>query len=408
MNKGEKMQLNVKITPNNATVDELIWETNNSSVVKVNSYGQIEAVGSGTATIYVTSMYPGYPYAACNVTVNVSYPSVDKLSEIEKELLPYYNYGWTWVKNRSNIDIYYLGEKIHSISNKIDWYGDKYEIIQNSITITDDHKIYMVALSPDYYADRYVFIYDIDTDQYTMIDGGFRYDYVATYGDYLRLLTDGQDVYMLLEGTYKKMNVLKYSDSSNRFEYVNSFEITLTALLEENFVYYKDEKVWKTEAYSYFSEKRDYVHALVTLDLNNGTISIDENNPGEGIAAGTKFSMYLREKGINYYWKEVAVTNEYTDNTTYHMELRMLDKNTSTEKTLYSVNRGYEGDLEFIGPEWFVVTYDGYDLTGRVYYEKYCLNVWCEDIIGYVYEDAYDMWNYYYDGKAYSIMGYLE
>lgn len=405
LSKGETTYLEATVKPTRATDKSVSWSSSNTSVATVSSSGKVTAVGNGTATIQVKTS-TGNRTAICTITVSPKYASVEKLSEREKELLPYCDNGWTYVKNGSYIDIYYLGEKATYIKRKPEWDGKTYEIMMpgsyGDIVTTDNHKMFMVADDNSYYGDHFVFVYDLDTDEYKRVYRSLKKEYVATYGSFEGFITDGKDVYMLFRGSYQKMNVLKYNENSNEFDFVNTFAVDMNALLTENFVYCRDENVWRTEAHDYYSSVGSYAYALVTLDIKNSTITVDTDNLGQGIAVGTKFSMYQREKGIVYYWNEVVETNVYTDSSTVYEELRRLNTNTGVDDYLYRVNRGFEDGLKFIGAQGIVVGY-GHDGNEFVYNENTGLYTTCKGIIGSNYEDGYDMWNCYYNGKAYPI-----
>ncbi|WP_010241916.1 Ig-like domain-containing protein, partial [Clostridium arbusti] len=57
------------VYPYNATNQTVTWTTSNSSVATVSSWGTVNAVGSGTATITATTS-DGYITATCRVTVS--------------------------------------------------------------------------------------------------------------------------------------------------------------------------------------------------------------------------------------------------------------------------------------------------------------------------------------------------
>ncbi len=66
---GENSQLEVTVSPNNATNKEVTYVSNNNDVASVNNSGLIAANGVGTATITVTSVDGGFT-ATCVVTVS--------------------------------------------------------------------------------------------------------------------------------------------------------------------------------------------------------------------------------------------------------------------------------------------------------------------------------------------------
>ncbi len=55
MNLGDKLNINVSYSPNNATNRNLKWVSSNPNVAKVDSQGRVEAVGLGNATITATT-----------------------------------------------------------------------------------------------------------------------------------------------------------------------------------------------------------------------------------------------------------------------------------------------------------------------------------------------------------------
>ncbi len=55
INKDEKTRINVYVNPEDATIKDIIYESNDESVVKIDKYGNITAVGEGTATVTVYS-----------------------------------------------------------------------------------------------------------------------------------------------------------------------------------------------------------------------------------------------------------------------------------------------------------------------------------------------------------------
>ncbi len=65
---SDTFRLTAKISPDNATNQELWWSTSNSSVATVDETGLVKAVGSGNATIIVQSADSGV-IDVCNVTV---------------------------------------------------------------------------------------------------------------------------------------------------------------------------------------------------------------------------------------------------------------------------------------------------------------------------------------------------
>lgn len=65
---GDSAQLEATITPDDATNQELTWSSSDREVVKVSRSGEITAVGSGSARVYVTTVDGGFT-ASCRVRV---------------------------------------------------------------------------------------------------------------------------------------------------------------------------------------------------------------------------------------------------------------------------------------------------------------------------------------------------
>ncbi len=68
-------KLNIYIKPEDATIKEIIYESSDESIVKIDKYGRITAVGEGTATITVKSADD--PTKSDTVTVTVKIPVTD-------------------------------------------------------------------------------------------------------------------------------------------------------------------------------------------------------------------------------------------------------------------------------------------------------------------------------------------
>ena len=92
--KDDVIQLKATISPSNATNKNVTWKSSNTNVVKVDSYGNVTAVGDGIANITVKTK-DGSKIGTCKVTVNSSIPVSDlvleksdlELKEGESELL---------------------------------------------------------------------------------------------------------------------------------------------------------------------------------------------------------------------------------------------------------------------------------------------------------------------------------
>ena len=81
--KDETEKLNVYVKPEDATIKDLLYESSDESVVTVDKYGNITAVGEGTATITVTSKDD--PSKSDTITVTVKIP-VEELTVDKTEI----------------------------------------------------------------------------------------------------------------------------------------------------------------------------------------------------------------------------------------------------------------------------------------------------------------------------------
>ncbi|MBQ6600799.1 MAG: Ig-like domain-containing protein, partial [Clostridia bacterium] len=72
VNAGEKEKITVYVKPEDATIKDIVYESSDESIVKVDEYGNITAVGEGTATVTVASKDD--PTKSDTVTVNVKIP----------------------------------------------------------------------------------------------------------------------------------------------------------------------------------------------------------------------------------------------------------------------------------------------------------------------------------------------
>ena len=89
MEGGEYLFLLSKILPNDASNKSLIWESNNSKVAEVDSFGKVSALQPGEAIITVKTT-DGNVYAQCNVTVkNNIYPATNVFLDNELEKAVY-------------------------------------------------------------------------------------------------------------------------------------------------------------------------------------------------------------------------------------------------------------------------------------------------------------------------------
>ena len=70
-NSGDTIQLTATVLPTDATDQTVSWTSDNTDVATVDSSGLVTAVGTGTATITVTTSDGGIT-ASCNITVDLS------------------------------------------------------------------------------------------------------------------------------------------------------------------------------------------------------------------------------------------------------------------------------------------------------------------------------------------------
>jgi len=84
LNKGSSKVLNAKISPADATNRTLTWSSNDPSVARVDSDGEVRAISKGKATVTVTSNV-GRITASCIVTVVLSNEEWISLVESEVE-----------------------------------------------------------------------------------------------------------------------------------------------------------------------------------------------------------------------------------------------------------------------------------------------------------------------------------
>lgn len=78
LKEGDKIKINASITPEDATDPTLTWEATDSSIVSVDSEGNIEALKAGETIITVSST-DGKVTATCAVKVEVKYIAVSSI-----------------------------------------------------------------------------------------------------------------------------------------------------------------------------------------------------------------------------------------------------------------------------------------------------------------------------------------
>ena len=70
LDKGSTATLTATITPSNATINDVVWESSNPQVAKVDQSGIVTALSAGIATITAKSIDGTNVSASCNVVVN--------------------------------------------------------------------------------------------------------------------------------------------------------------------------------------------------------------------------------------------------------------------------------------------------------------------------------------------------
>ena len=84
--KGETLQLNASLLPEDAENKELVWSTSDKSVATVSATGKVTAVGTGSATITATTADGSNLSATCSVTVYSTVAESITLSKTTAEI----------------------------------------------------------------------------------------------------------------------------------------------------------------------------------------------------------------------------------------------------------------------------------------------------------------------------------
>lgn len=334
------------------------------------------------------------------------YPSVEALSNEEKELLPYYNNGWSLNLMDSNYygknyvaDVYYLGKKVKRIDSELTINGEKFyqnRTDRHMYAITDNHQLFMLCrktgkvLSDDDY--EAMIRYDIDTDSYKIINSVSYICNVNGYRYATGIVSNGEDIYLLIDDGI----IYKYDKKQDRFIYLS----TIAEGVKGQVVYDSDEKVWV----SAFGDE------FFKYDFEAG-ICVKEHDDCIGLLKGSKFSLWQKKTGNYYYNKESKVLNENTG--LYRSYTSLYSHNESTNKDTELIktdNAGFQGGvsyhLKFITNKGVVVIQNNNHQQWFVFNESKNSYKLTYDDMGIPYWlslDNHDMWNFYVDGEVYPI-----
>lgn len=67
---GETRQLSARVSPSNATDQAVAWESTDTTVATVDTYGRVTAKGAGSAVFITAYTHDGHHEASANVSVN--------------------------------------------------------------------------------------------------------------------------------------------------------------------------------------------------------------------------------------------------------------------------------------------------------------------------------------------------
>ena len=104
---GKSSTIKVSISPDNATIPNLIWESSNPSIVSINQSGSITAKSVGTATITVKANDGSNTSASCEVKVyshnveSISLSNYEAVMAINDKITLTYTISPTYVTNNS-------------------------------------------------------------------------------------------------------------------------------------------------------------------------------------------------------------------------------------------------------------------------------------------------------------------
>lgn len=101
LTEGDSSKLTATVNPSNANNKNVTWVSSNTSVVTVDSNGNVKALKDGTATITVTTVDGEYT-ATCQVTVNEKPASYSVTLTAKEEVTGVFQYLVSVTKNNSS------------------------------------------------------------------------------------------------------------------------------------------------------------------------------------------------------------------------------------------------------------------------------------------------------------------
>ncbi len=365
-------------------------------------------------------MFTGNVYAA-------EYPSPDDLSAEERELLPYYNNGWTLnfitneVYTSSDVglgyyvagyraDVYYLGKKVKEIDTVLKAKGKTLmQVETDTYTITDNHQLFMLcedkdeALSTKY---TRVVRYDLDTDECKEL---INITYLKNFyklGDLKFLVSYENNVYLIFENE-GDITIYKYDAKEDTFKLLNTIKkpSPLTWI-----VYDKKSDTW-TSSIENSNGKSCFVH----FNFEDGTYRIgDEFISGDYFGGMDKFVLYQVRKGIRYYREQVSILNENTGKYEPYLLIKKYDASTGKEETIYA-EQTYSSSLSDY--DFYAITHKGLIVRNKPVFpinnvyriiifdeERKTKKFTSDEKHNYALQGL-DLWNYYYynEMKAYPL-----
>lgn len=341
------------------------------------------------------------------------------LSEEEKSLLPYYNNGWTFVSDTTSYKIndvasskdkaiYYLGEKVGSISGKY--------MVKGPIAAADDYKLYFFAAIADspgslnYDGDLY--LYDIKANTYTMI---LDKKYLDKYGARKNIISDGKKVYLLYRAA-EWMNIVNIGEdgkdvlscklTDKKYQELTKYAYTTDKLTgwipqpDGSFMVVSNELISKGNG------KANVTKAL-KVDLSTGEIKPSDYIYVEGSSFDTNTYFDFLPNKANYIFKKTEVTDQLNGQKSCVQELYRV--NSSNNKLIASINLGNSFSTylhsKYITPEYIFVTIpeEGKTTLLRVSLKSGEFKL-INDILGIKIVDEQfvilDLWNMYTDNKV--------